>query len=432
MNQASIKADSQSALPVPYFGKEVVNRVSFLREDSDFVTNAVLHPSTRFIFYNNADPLVNAVAQNGKLVVLSNGSDQLATVPDTSGAGTTTGLLDTCGEWRKIVETWAEENKSQSPGLRDNGKPSFLFLGLKDESVGLDFHKLKSYDQETYLDHQGRYLGIPYFGVDVTNSPATTALVYDHVLRHRTDGTTAEHLIFTDSRKYTMAFSMEEAGLFSHGKMYFDWLGRNRFCPGCGSKVIGIHAGGKLKCTNETKVSVGTEEKYECPVRNTRVSNVSFPRTDAVVITAITNRERTKVLLSLSKRHAHAKMYACTAGFMEPSETVEVATKREIWEETGVACSDIQILMTQPWPFPGNLMIGCVATVDFNGINEVIHLGHDRELADARWFDIPFVRKLMNNTLAAAENPESILLPPDVSIAYSLIKHVVDKSDTKL
>ncbi|OBA24208.1 hypothetical protein METBIDRAFT_77048 [Metschnikowia bicuspidata var. bicuspidata NRRL YB-4993] len=429
MNQAKLD-DPYLPAEVPYFGKEVVNRVSFLREDAEFISSAVLHTSTRFIFYENGNPLVNKARSEGRLVILTNGTDQLATVPDTSEAGTTHGLLDNSAQWKTVLETWAAENKDHAPALRDSGKPSLLFLGLKDESVGLDFHQLKLYEKETYLDHQGRYFGIPYFGVDVSNASGISELVKQHIVLS-TPAVNKDDLVYTDSRKHTMAFTMEESALFSHGKMYFDWLGRNRFCPGCGSKVIGIHAGGKLRCTNDNKIALGDEEKYECPVKNTRVSNVSFPRTDAVVITAIVNREKTKMLLSLSKRYAHTKMYSCTAGFMEPSETVEVATRREIWEETGVACSDIQILMTQPWPFPGNLMIGCVATVDFNGLNEVIHLGHDRELADARWFDVSFVRKLIHNT-AGDENPDGIVLPTDVSIAYTLIKHAIEKTELKL
>ncbi|KAM9912930.1 hypothetical protein OXX69_002089 [Metschnikowia pulcherrima] len=426
MNQMDANLESPE---IPYFGKEVVNRVSFLREDSDFITRAATHGSSRFIFYENGSPLVNKTAKDGKLVILTNGDGQLTTIPDTSVAGTTSGLQN-WPEWQQILDTWTSENKSQSPEIRDDGKPSFLFIGIKDETVGLDFRVLKQFEHETYLDHQGRYFGIPYFGVDVTNSPKTVDLIKEHITQNA--AVNADDLIFTDSRKHTMGFTMEESALFSHGKMYFDWLGRNRFCPGCGTKVIGIHAGGKLKCTNETKTTVDNIEKYACPVRNTRVSNVSFPRTDAVVITAITNREKTKMLLSLNKRHAQTMMYSCTAGFMEPSETVEVATKREIWEETGVACSDIQILMTQPWPFPGNLMIGCVAIVDFNGLNENIHLGHDRELADARWFDIGLVRKLLTNSASKEENPDGVFLPPDVSIAYSLIKYVTDRSDIKL
>lgn len=412
-----------------YFGKEVVNRVSFLREDSEFISNSVFHPSTRFIFYNNGEPLINKDADE-KLVILTNGDKQLNTVEGANVAGTSVGLAGNKA-WNDILEAWSNDNKEQDAGLRDNSKPTFLFLGLKDESVGLDLRRLKCEETDSYLDHQGRYCGIPYYGVDLTELPQVIELIQKHIVDNRSD-VDVKNLFFTHSRKHTLGFTHEESALFSHGKMYFDWLGRNRFCPGCGLKVIPIHAGGKLKCTNEESSGEGEEKEFKCPVRNTRVSNVSFPRTDAVVITAITNKDRSKILLSLNKRYAFTKMYSCTAGFMEPSETVEVATKREIWEEAGVVCSDIQIIMTQPWPFPGNLMIGCVATVDFNGVNEVIHLGHDRELADARWFDVSFVRKLVNGELDETSNPEGIILPSNISVAFSLIKYVLEKTDLKL
>lgn len=414
-----------------HFAREVVNRVSFLREDSDFVTNAATHLSTRFIFYENGNPLVHKVHGSANLVVLTNGDDQLQTVEGKDAPGTAKGLLSNT-EWKSAVETWTEDNKEQSPESRENGKPVFLFLGIKDESVGVDLCHLKLYEQETYLDHQGRYLGIPYFGVDLSTSPHIASLVMNHLLKNAPLGQD-ERYIFSHSWSHAMSFSLDDSALFSHGKMYFDWLGRNKFCPGCGSKVIAIHAGGKLRCTNEAQeVAKDGKLKFLCPVRNATVSNVSFPRTDAVVITAITNRDRTKVLLSMGKRHVKMKMYSCTAGFMEPSETVEVATKREIWEETGVLCTDVQILMTQPWPFPGNLMIGCIATVDFNGSNEVINLGHDRELADARWFDMAHVRDYIQQKPDDAITAEGIMLPSLVSVAYALINWLVEKSESKL
>ena len=168
-------------------------------------------------------------------------------------------------------------------------------------------------------------------------------------------------------------------------------------------------------------------------MKSARVSNASFPRTDMAVISVITNEDRSKILLSLNKRYAIARMYTCTAGFMEPSETIEVATRREIWEETGVTCDEINIIMTQPWPFPQNLMIGCRGIVEFNGKNEIIHLGHDNELEDARWFDTSFVRKLVYPDEVTADekdsfNPENIIIPMSESIAFLLIKLVVDEA----
>lgn len=420
-----------------YFGSEVINRVSFLRGDLDFITNAAIHPSARFIAFYKTDPLINKLAAN-KLAIFVNGDEQLK---DSQG-------LWNLSLWRNTIQQWCQDNKEQSKTTRSGEKPVVLFMGLEDESVGLNLLQLKAGEkddttteqQERFLDHQGRYQGIPYFAIDLTN--ASKELI-EFFKENVVEGNPSkEDVFFTRSRKHYLGFTNKEAALYSHGKMFMDWLSRNHFCPGCGTLVVPIHAGGKLKCTNEktiqkkTVAKEGEEQEIEieipaCPVKQTSVSNVSFPRTDAVIITAITNTDRTKVLLSLSKRHAATRMYACTAGFMEPSETVEVATKREIWEETGVVCSKINIVMTQPWPFPGNLMIGCLGVVDFNGINENIHLGHDRELADARWFDTETIRKWIYDS-PKVDNPEEILLPNPESIAFLLIKMAVDQRQQKL
>ncbi|KAK6203314.1 hydrolase [Scheffersomyces amazonensis] len=437
-----------------YFGAEVVNRVSFLREDSEFVSKSLLHPSTRFIFYLDSDPLVSKYLEK-KLIVLTNGSNQLRNNDnyDTNSKEFSKGLLNISDlNWLEILNQFQHDNKEKHPSLRDE-KPSFLFLGLFDQSVGLDLLKLKMEDisideegsqDERYLDYQGRYQGIPYYAVDLTDSPELSKLIISFVndrinLVSNTPEKTPDDngIFYTKSRKHYLTFTNVEAALYSHGKMYFDWINRNRFCPGCGHKVIPIHAGGKLHCTNQETFSDNEGKiKSNCPVKRAHVSNVTFPRTDAVVITAITNEERTKILLSLGKRHAATRMYACTAGFMEPSETVEVALKREIWEETGVRCNSIELVMTQPWPFPGNLMIGCLAVVQFNGENEIIHLGHDKELEDAKWFDISFIRKLVYPEEAADENiedynPDMILIPMPESVAFQLIKMIIDQAADK-
>ena len=75
-------------------------------------------------------------------------------------------------------------------------------------------------------------------------------------------------------------------------------------------------------------------------------------------------------------------MWSCLAGFVEAAETIEDAVRREIFEESGIRCTDVNYYMTQPWPYPSSLMIGCTA----RAINEDIVVDRT-ELEDARWFD---------------------------------------------
>lgn len=392
-----------------YFNKEVVNRVLFLRENPQFIKQAVTHNSTRFLFFERSNPLINN-AWDDKLVLATNGDGILSNKLRTG--------LKNLPSWTKVIETWSNHNETLEVGSRDNDLPTIVFLGLEDESVGLD---LSNVDHLTFQD---KYKGIPYFAVDLTKSTQLTKELLEAITKETNQD--IKNLIFTTARKDFLEFTATESALFSHGKMFVDWLNRNRFCPGCGSKVIPIHGGGRLHCTNnKVREQRGDVTKYECPVKNVFVSNVSFPRTDAVIITAITNTDRTKMLLSLNKRF---RMYSCTSGFMEPSETVEVATKREIWEETGVVCSKINIVMTQPWPFPANLMIGCIAEVEFNGENEKIYLGHDNELEDAKWFDMDFIEKLVYGFSDDDPAPKDVVIPEGATIAHQLIKMVVDQA----
>ena len=68
-------------------------------------------------------------------------------------------------------------------------------------------------------------------------------------------------------------------------------------------------------------------------------------------------------------------------GISEPGETVEDAVRRETFEEAGVRVGAVRYLVSQPWPFPSSLMIGCVGEAETDDI--VI----DRtELEDVRWF----------------------------------------------
>src|ERR1700710_2752396 len=130
----------------------------------------------------------------------------------------------------------------------------------------------------------------------------------------------------------------EQLSAIAMAKSMVSWHQRHGFCANCGA-LSAMKDGGW---------------KRDCPSCKTE----HFPRTDPVVIMLVTAGD--KCLLGRQK-HFPAGMWSCLAGFVEAAETIEDAVRREIFEEAGIPCNDVKYYMTQPWPYPSSLMIGCSA-----------------------------------------------------------------------
>jgi NAD+ diphosphatase len=117
-----------------------------------------------------------------------------------------------------------------------------------------------------------------------------------------------------------------------------------------------------------------------------------------------------KILMGRQK-HFLPGMYSCLAGFVEAAETIEDAVRREIFEESGIRCTDVNYYMTQPWPYPSSLMIGCTA----RATNEDIVIDH-AELEDARWFDRAEATLMLKRT-----HPDGLAGPHPFAIAHHLV-----------
>ena len=79
-------------------------------------------------------------------------------------------------------------------------------------------------------------------------------------------------------------------------------------------------------------------------------------------------------------------------------------------------CGRVCYFASQPWPFPSSLMIGCHAQA----------LSHDiiidrAELEDARWFKREEVA-----TMLLQHHPAGLMTPPEVAIAYHIIRAWVE------
>ncbi|KAH8805112.1 NUDIX hydrolase domain-like protein [Xylogone sp. PMI_703] len=372
------------------FGKEVtnyfaglpLNRVGFLRTDHTFLNSAVQYPSTSFLLFNNLAPLTESPS---KLVFVS-----YKDVEPLIGNN----------PFKKSEEILLAEYDSTIT------RPLLILLGL-DEKVENSF---------VYKKHKGA----PYFALDVT--PIGTVREQANKVISAVE---SKGLKFFQGRSH-MKFSLQEGAIFSMARAFIDWNARNPYCSQCGQSTVSVHAGGKRACPPADRASA--QPRLPCTTRTT-VSNISFCRTDPSIIVAVISSDGKRTLLGHNGRW-QPHWYSTLAGFCEPGESAEEATRREVWEETGVRIGRVIIHSTQPWPYPSSLMIGAIAQALPD--HEEILLDNDAELADARWFDLQEVSESLDSwTNPMFEPPPpnyiegKLMLPPSTTVAHQILRAIV-------
>jgi len=234
----------------------------------------------------------------------------------------------------------------------------------------------------------GEALEEAFLGLEPDGAPSFATLIAKDLaepLRGRPE------LLLTDLRSVALKrlVPVEELGPLGEAKAMLDWHARHRFCAQCGGPSTSGAAGWKRQCA-------------ACGAQH-------FPRTDPVVIMLAVRGDR--CLLARQARFAPG-MYSCIAGFVEPGETFEDAVRRETWEEAGLRTGAVRYLCSQPWPFPGSLMIGCLA----EALNDEIVLDMT-ELDDGRWFTRQEARQMLDGA-----HPDNLFCPPHMAIANTILK----------
>jgi NAD+ diphosphatase len=163
----------------------------------------------------------------------------------------------------------------------------------------------------------------------------------------------------------------------------FNWDRDHQFCGRCSAATV-------PHLSERARICEACEINY-------------YPRLSPCVIVLITRGE--ECLLAMH-RHSRSRFYSALAGFIEPGESVEGALRREVMEEVGLEVSDLHYQGSQPWPFPGQLMLGFYAQYRSGDIRI-----DDAEIETAAWFhhrDLPTV-------------------PPASTLSGSLIRGFVER-----
>lgn len=183
---------------------------------------------------------------------------------------------------------------------------------------------------------------------------------------------------------------------FGTARSVLDWHARHRFCARCGQPTVLAKGGWQRDCP-------------ACQAQH-------FPRVDPVAIMLV---EREGQLLLGRQARFPPRSYSALAGFVEPGESIEEAVAREVFEEAGVRLTDVRYLASQPWPFPSQLMIGCIGqAADFAVTID------PAEIEDARWF----TRAEVAEALEKGPESTSFVPPPKQAIARYMLDWWVEKT----
>jgi len=187
--------------------------------------------------------------------------------------------------------------------------------------------------------------------------------------------------------------SGEDAAVWGAARSLIEWHNRHMFCGRCGAQTRLFRAGWGRRCTG-------------CGLDH-------FPRVDPVVIMLAEHEGR--VLVGRQPQYP-PRRYSALAGFVEPGESIEEAVARELKEEAGVEVTDVRYVASQPWPFPGQLMVACIGTAASADI-----VLDTNELQDAIWVDRAGVAAAL-----AGEEGAPFAAPPPFAIARTLLQAWVE------
>lgn len=137
------------------------------------------------------------------------------------------------------------------------------------------------------------------------------------------------------------------------------WDRSSQYCGYCGS-------------LNERKED---ERAKKCP----KCKAVFYPKISPAIIVGIKKGHQ---ILMAHNANFKEGLYSIIAGFVEQGETVEMAVRREVYEEVGIKIKNIKYHHSRPWGAMDSLMLGFTAEYVEGEIKV-----DGKEITDAYWCD---------------------------------------------
>lgn len=201
---------------VNFLGGSPLNRLSWLRSSEKVLNEAALSPSSRWLLFNNGQPLIERQpnARRGTLAYLS-----LADVRPFLGSE------PFFGQGEKEGEAVPTEHEHALEAARHRGMP-ILFMGLHEPDGNTS--ALPSSDFKDPHTAISKLTGTLFFSLDIGELEQE---VVDQTVKNIEASKSGATLSFTEPRTAMGALDTFNAALFAEARSMNDWNQRNKVCP---------------------------------------------------------------------------------------------------------------------------------------------------------------------------------------------------------
>lgn len=248
--------------PNYYAGGGHVNRLSWMRQSTEFLHNALTSPKARFILYHELNPLI-LTPEGASSDHSQDGSAILAHLPFSAIAphlGLSSAPDDLAAVAAEIIgpdgSMWPGQLAKRTPETADDPLdryPIIVFLGSDESGIdkSLPTKPAKGPDQRLE-DHSP---GHPVWALDVSSLSQLNDLGSVAGVFHASSAAEMPQgsLDYADMRAGMMALASSEAAVAGQGRALIDWNRRNRYCPGCGRPQTSVWAGWKRTCAEDAE-----------------------------------------------------------------------------------------------------------------------------------------------------------------------------------